>query len=89
MTNIQACEFTLKEGVTLIRYRKDSVTPTAPPQYDVKGGFTGKKRGWIYLDTFTASAIMAVYKALSPEEQKKVLRWPFAVLADFAFKHVR
>ena len=58
------------------------------PQYDIKPAFTGKKKGWFYLDLFTASAIMAVYNAVNDENKVKAARIPITKLADFAFRQV-
>jgi hypothetical protein len=73
--------------------RRRATDMTAPdgkviPQYDIKPAFTGKKKGWFYLDTFTASAIMAVYNAISDENKAKIHRIPITKLADFAFQNV-
>ncbi len=85
MDVIEACKKVSTEGVQLLRLReiKDKV-----PQYDVKPAFTGKRRGWFYLDAFTASAILAVYNAISEENKVKAPRLPIDKFASFAFKHV-
>lgn len=93
MTNIDACKHVVANGVSLVRYRKNSATADAVPQYDVKGFWTGNKRGWMALDALTASAIVALYDALAktqtPENLAKIYRLPWDKLASFAFKHVR
>lgn len=91
MTTIQACQKVLADGVALLRRREEntmSADGKQVPQYDVKEAFSGKKKGWFYLDAFTASAIMAVYNALSDENKEKVVRIPITKMAEFAFKHV-
>ena len=76
----------------LLRRRETDTTGTDGkiiPQYDIKPAFTGKKKGWFYLDLFTASAIMAVYNAINEENKAKIHRIPITKLADFAFRSVR
>lgn len=41
-------------------------------QWDAKPYFTGSKRGWIMLDLFTASAIVAVAKSLNPTNRARL-----------------
>lgn len=67
MNTIEAARLVLKKGAQLLRPKKD-----APGnQYDAKPLFTGKRRGWIILDSFSASALVAVHDAL-PEEKRAV-----------------
>lgn len=74
---IQDCARLAKtEGFQLIRYRKDSLTQTGIAEYDCKPGFTGSKRGWVLLDSFTAGAIVAVFDALNEENKAKFHKIP-------------
>ena len=79
----------LENGVSLVRHRKGDHIKGQPYHYDVKDGFTGKKKGWMYFDTFTASAVQQVYNALSPEHQEKFNRIPMMRLVDFTWNHVK
>jgi hypothetical protein len=65
----------------LVRPRKDE-----PGEYDAKPLFTGNKRGWFYFDLFSASAVVQVYNALSPEAQAKYSLMSPPVMVDVAFK---
>ena len=92
MNTIQASELVLQEGVKLLRRRAENAIDEngkPVPQYDVKDAFTGKKKGWFYLDAFTASAIMACYNALNDDNKKKAPRICVEKWADFAFSHVK
>jgi hypothetical protein len=40
----------------------------------------------VLLDTFSASAILAVYKALNEENQKTMRSWPLVKAADASFR---
>jgi hypothetical protein len=60
-----------------------------PYHYDVKDAFTGKKKGWFYMDAFTASAMTAVYNALTPENRPKFDCIALPRLIDFTWKHVK
>jgi len=85
MTTIEAARAVKESGTChLIRLRKDS-----PGQYDARPFGGGNKRGWAYLDLFTASAICAVYDALSEANREKYGRMPVQLAASFAFKHVK
>ena len=44
--------------------------------------------GRILLDLFTASAVVAVYDALSPANQASAVTLPLTKFANFAFKRV-
>jgi hypothetical protein len=66
----------------LIRYRKDSVL-SGIAQYDVKA-YEGSKRGWVLCDLFTASAIHAVFNALSEQNKAKARNMNVNKLAAFA-----
>lgn len=83
MNSIEICEMVLKEKVcSLVRLRKGTRC-----QYDLKSAFSGKKKNWFYLDTFSASAVMAVYKDLKEENKIRAGKIPIDMLVDFAFKH--
>lgn len=71
------------KSMMLFRPRKGE-----PHQYDAKP-YEGKKRGWAMLDTFTASAIVAVGNALSPENRAKMDTMNPLKLASFCLSHVR
>ena len=58
-------------------------------QYDVKELFTGRKKGWTILDSFSHSAIRAVYNAINDANKAKFNKLSLPVLVDFAFKHVK
>lgn len=82
MTAIDAARLAVNEGCQLLRPRKDEIG-----QYDAKHfADGGKKRGWFYLDSFSASAITQVYDALSPENQAKYNRLRIDKMAVIAFK---
>jgi hypothetical protein len=84
MTSIEVAQKVREEGVQLFRPTKGT-----PGQYDCKAFFTGSKRGWVALDSFSASAILAVYNALRPDLQEKYATWSPQRQATFAFKHVK
>ena len=81
MTAIQAAQHANANGVQLLRIRKD-----APGQYDVKDAFCGRKTGWFYLDSFTASAIAQIYAAVNETNRAKLDKLPIERLADIAFR---
>lgn len=84
MTNIQAAQTVVEtKSCHLIRERKD-----APGQYDLKEAFTGNKRGWFYLDLFSASAITKVYEALNDDNKSKFAALPVERMARVAFRLV-
>lgn len=84
MTAIQAARIAARDGVQLFRPRKD-----APREYDVKPFFTGSKRGWIALDSFSASAIVAVYDALNETNRARYEQFSIQTMASMAFKLCR
>ena len=55
-------------------------------EYDMKDAFMGKKKGWFYLDGFTASAIVKVYEAVNDTNREKLSRLPIATLASICFR---
>lgn len=73
------------KGCVLIRYREPI---SKPYEYDVKEPFVGNKRGWVMLDLFTASAMNAVYNALSEDHKSKFDMIPFQKLVDFTWNNV-
>ncbi len=84
MTGIEVAQFVNDHGVSLFRRRKD-----APLEYDVKPYFTGNKRGWVVLDHFTASAVLAVYKALDDQKKTVFETWSLQQQVKLAWKCVR
>lgn len=84
MTAIDAARTVVQEGCCLLRQRQDD-----PLQYDVKPMFTGKRRGWFYLDSFSASAIVAVYDALNETNRAKFERMRIDKMAGLAFRFVK
>lgn len=67
----------------LVRPRKDE-----PGEYDAKPYDTGSKRGWTYLDLFSASAVVQVYDALGPANRAKYAAMPIAAMVPLAFKMI-
>lgn len=65
----------------LLRSRKDQ-----PGQFDAKPYGTGNKRGWFYLDLFTASHIVAVHDNLNEVNRAKFAALPLPKMASVAFK---
>lgn len=80
MNAIDTARLALKEGVQVFRPRKD-----APGQYDVKPFFTGNKRGWVALDSFSASAIVAVHDNLNETNRAKFAALPLTKMVRVAF----
>ena len=69
MNIYEAAKTVVTEGqYKLIRMRKNST----PDQLDVKD-HVGNKRGWVFLDGFTSSAIVQIVEALSEDNRKKLL----------------
>ena len=81
MTAIEAARIASIEGAQLVRQRKGQ-----PDQYDVKPLFTGNHRGWTILDGYSASAICAVYDAISADRQIAYGILPLVTMADIAFR---
>ncbi len=88
MTISEIVKGSKESGAVLIRYRAESHKETGTAQYDVKPLFTGKKKGWTIIDSFTASAMLAVYNALSPAMQVKFDNIPLGRLVEFTWKQV-
>jgi hypothetical protein len=84
MTTIQAVRHVLENGVSLMRPRKDTAYA-----WDVKPAFSGKKRGWFYMDAFTASMLAQVHDTLKPELQEKFNRIQLITLIDFGWSHTK
>ncbi len=82
-------QVTDEKSFVLIRNRNKEHNKGEYWHYDVKPGFTGKKKGWIYLDLFTASALLAAYNALSPENQIKWDKIHLTKLIDFTWRNVK
>lgn len=80
-------EIIKEDGLKRIRDRKDHIKGQAY-EYDVKDAFTGSKRGWVYLDQMSLSALKAVYNGLKPENQAKFDNFHITKLLDLAWKHV-
>ncbi len=72
----------------MIRFR-DRNPDTKIINYDVKPLFTGRKKGWSCIDSFTAGAIMAVYNAIQPELQARFDVIPLPRLLKFVWENVR
>jgi hypothetical protein len=82
MTITEIAKHVSVNGAVLIR-------PRELGEYDMKPLFTGKKRGWMILDAFTASAITAVREALNDNPNAaKFDRIPLSKLLDFVWTHV-
>jgi hypothetical protein len=82
MTNIEVCQDVMNNGFAYIRD-----TPNVRGSYDLKR--TGKTKGWVLLDAFSASAVVAVYNALSEENKTKITRIPILKLINFCFGQVK
>lgn len=81
MKSIEIARLAATEGAQLFRPRKD-----APKEYDCKPIFTGSKRGWILLDSFSASAIVAVWDALNETNRTTFESLHPVSMAKLAFK---
>ena len=79
-----------EKAALLIRPRKTHTTQDWVKgkviEYDVKPLFTGKKKGWILLDLFTANAMVTCYEAIKDTE--KWDRIPVNRLVNFVWKVV-
>ena len=85
MTGIEvAKQCNTEGGAMLFRPRK-----AEPGQYDAKPWACGNKRGWVLLDTFSASAIVAVYDALNEKNRESYGRMPLQKMAMVAFRLVK
>lgn len=84
MTGIEVARTAAQEGVHVFRSRKEQ-----PGQYDAKPYFCGNKRGWVALDSFSASAIIAVHNALNEANRAKFESLSIQRMATIAFKFVK
>ena len=85
MTAINAARKVVAEKqCALLRPRKGE-----PLQYDCKDAFTGKKRGWFFLDLFTSSAIVQVYEAISEANRTRLERLPIQTIARICFQMIK
>lgn len=84
MKAIEVAQLAKAEGVHVFRERKDT-----PGEYDAKPYFSGNKRGWVALDTFSASAICAVHDGLNEENRAKYSALPLPKMARVAFKLIK
>lgn len=57
--------------------------------YRVRDEATAEVIDGTICDLFSSGAIIAVFEALSPENQEKAQRMSFATFATFAWKHVK
>jgi len=86
---MKASEIIKDDGLVLVRGRKETHIKGTPWNYDIKQAFTGKRRGWVYLDQFTKSAIRAVYNALSDSAKEKFDNIHIIKLVDFTWDHIK
>lgn len=84
MKAIDVARLVKAEGCHVFRDRKD-----APGEYDAKPFFTGSRKGWVALDAFSASAIVAVYDALNEKNRAHYETLPLVKMARVAFKLVK
>ena len=88
----EVAQHVLDNGIALIRVRKGQsldVIKTKGIHYDIKGAYDGNKKGWVYLDAFTASAIDGVYKALKPKTQEKFNCVPITKLIPIVWDMIK
>ena len=83
-----ASQIIKSEVLVLIRPRKVDHIKGTPYQYDVREYGQGNKKGWIYLDNFTKSAMKTVYNAMKEEQKAKYDNIHIARLIDFTWKCV-
>jgi len=72
-----------EQQYVLIRARKDQTG-----EYDCKE-HEGNKKGWVFFDGITASAVNSVYNALSVERQQKYINMPLSKLIDVTWKCIK
>lgn len=84
MKAIDVARLAKAEGCHVFRERKG-----VPGEYDAKPFFTGSRKGWVALDSFSASAIVAVYDALNETNRAKYTAMPLTIMAGVAFKLVK
>ena len=85
---MKASEIIKTEGIQLVRMKKIEHKPGTPYQYDVKDAFTGSKKGFVYLDAFTKSAMLQVYNALNDNQKALYDNISMKRLVDFTWKVV-
>jgi hypothetical protein len=82
MKAIEICQkIVYDRACFVVRPRADT-----PGEYDAKLWPGGSKRGWIFVDLFTASAIVAVYNALNETNKTKFSVLPIEKMSRVAFK---
>ena len=74
---MKASEIIQEDGLVLIRPKKVEHVKGQPYNYDVRDYGQGKKKGWIYLDQFTKSAMRTVYNAMNEAQKAKYDRRPW------------
>ena len=89
MNNLEIMAEVETNGAVLFRPRKDPHEKGQEWQYDVKPLSTGRKKSWMIVDSFTVSAMRAVYNVLSGEDQATWNTKPFSRLVSFCWKHTR
>ena len=77
------------KGALLIRDRKEEHVKGSAWQYDVKPNWTGNKKRWVYIDLFTASAMLTVFNALGDENKAKYDKVHIDRLIGFTWKHIK
>jgi len=82
MTALDAARKVVNESqCVLLRPRKGE-----PLRYDCKATFTGKKKGWFYLDLFTSSVIVKVWEAINETNRAKLEKLPIQRIASICFQ---
>lgn len=84
MTAIEVFRIVNNEGAHYVRSRKDE-----PLQYHVKPLFTGSHKGWVLVDSFTASAVVQVFDALKEANQIKFGSMPLLRIVNVTWKLVK
>jgi len=85
---MKASKIIQDNGLAQIRPRKGHIQGQ-PIEYDVRIGQQGKKKGWIYLDAFTKSAMRKVYNALSEETRKTYDNVSILKLVNFTWSVIK
>lgn len=90
MTGIDCARRAASDGAQVVRMRSGPRPyNVSGPEYDCKPYFSGNKRGWVALDSFSASAIVAVWDALSEANRAKFGQLRIDKMAKVAFKFVK
>ncbi len=85
MTAIQVFEETVENGCQLARVRLNDKS-----QYDSKSfHIKGSKKGWFYVDHFTASAVLQIRNALSEINKKKFESLSLPGIVNLTWKLVK